>query len=381
MRTASHAESDAQALQEYFEQGLTRALTLGNRGPLRFGDDGAPDKTIMEGFAQYGFYVLESVIGAAELAELEADFLDILERAPITPDGTTDAHGRPALGLGLSIPAYNWCKPLSDPSGGTDQLDGRHPVKMFEPAPAAGLPEQVVQTILGPLQHSDAFLRLYGHPALLRLAAAINGEDFAPFQEGIIIKQPGEGKSFAWHQDGTTHWDTPDFTPVSHGINIMVQLYGSTPANGVWFVPGSQHAKADIGMLAERAGGNCLPDAVPLVCRPGDVAIANRQVLHGSFANTSADPRVTFSLGFQPRKSVIGVTGYPWEPDRPVRYDDAYVARRSEILGYAIDARSQHFPDEVPYSYRPHEAAGLHFRWNESARSAIRDYNRCDIRI
>jgi hypothetical protein len=381
MATTSYTESDPQALREYCEQGLERALGLGNRDPLRFAADGTPDPAILEAFAQYGFYVCEDVIGARELAELEADYLDILDRAPTAPGQSVDAHGRPALGLGLSIPAYHWSRPLADPSGGTDQAQGRHPVRMFEPEAAADIPEQVIQTILGPLQHSDAFLRLYGHPGLLRVAAAINGDDFVPFQEGILIKQPGEGRSFAWHQDGTTHWDTATFTPVSHGINIMAQLYGSTPANGVWFVPGSHLARADIRTLTEQAGVNCLPDAVPLVCRPGDVAIANRQVLHGSFANTSPDPRVTFSFGFQPRASVLGVTGYPWEPDRPVRYDEAYVAKRSEAIGYAIDARARHFPDEQPYTYRPHAEAGLRFRWNDGARDAIRDYNRFDIRI
>ncbi|MDG2005650.1 MAG: phytanoyl-CoA dioxygenase family protein [Novosphingobium sp.] len=381
MATTGSVESDAQALQEFFEQGRKRALTLDNRGGLQIGEDGTLDPSIMASFAEHGFYVFEGVIGLAELTELEVDFLNILDRAPTAPGETSDAQGRPALGLGLSIPAYNWGKPLGDPSGGTDQAQGRHPVKMFEPTPATDLPDQVVQTILGPLQHSDAFLRLYGHPGLLKLAAAINGEDFVPFQEGILIKQPGEGRSFAWHQDGTTHWDTPAFTSVSHGINIMAQLYASSPANGVWFLPGSQHARADIGALTERAGGNCLPDAVPLVCQPGDVAIANRQVLHGSFANTSPDPRVTFSFGFQPRRSVIGVEGYPWEPDRLVRYDEAYIAKRSEMIGYAVDARHQHFPDETPYIYRPHAEAGQHLRWNEIARGAIRDYNRLDIRI
>jgi hypothetical protein len=381
MATSPHSGSDWQAMQAYFDEGHERALALGNRGPLRFGPDGALDAAILDGFATHGFYVLEGVISPQELSRLEADYVEIMDRAPVTPDAATDAWGRPALGLDLAIPAYNWAKPLSDPSGGTSQLNGRHPVKMFEPAPGAGLPDQTVQTILGPLQHSDAFLRLYGHPGLLALAAAINGEDFVPFQEGIIIKRPGEGKSFAWHQDGITHWNAPGFTPVSHGINIMVQLYGSTSANGVWFVPGTQHALADIAALAEDAGGTCLPGAAPLVCKPGDVAIANRQVLHGSFANTSPDERVTFSMGFQPRASVLDVTGYVWSPDEPSLYDESYVAKRSEMIGYAIDARRQHFCEERPYEYQPHEDAGLHFRWNEGARVAIRDYNRYDIRI
>ncbi len=39
--------------------------------------------------------------------------------------------------------------------------------------------------------------------------------------------------------------------------------------------------------LAEAAGSDRLPDAVPLICEPGDVAITSRQAIHGSFANTS----------------------------------------------------------------------------------------------
>jgi hypothetical protein len=32
---------------------------------------------------------------------------------------------------------------------------------------------------------------LYGHPDLLGIAAALNGHDFAPFNEGIFTKDPG----------------------------------------------------------------------------------------------------------------------------------------------------------------------------------------------
>ena len=82
-------------------------------------------------------------------------------------------------------------------------------------------------------------LRVYGHPELLAVAAAINGADFTPFNEAMFIKEPGRGASVAWHQDGTTHWDSPDWDQGIHGFNFMAQLYGCTAANGVWVVPGS----------------------------------------------------------------------------------------------------------------------------------------------
>ena len=100
---------------------------------------------------------------------------------------------------------------------------------MTEPAPAADAPDEIVYLILGSLQFSTACLRVYGHPDLLGIAAAINGEDFVPFNEALFIKAPGLGASVAWHQDGVTHWDSPDWDAGIHGFNFMAQLYGCTP--------------------------------------------------------------------------------------------------------------------------------------------------------
>ena len=153
-------------------------------------------------------------------------------------------------------------------------------------------------------------LRVYGHPGLLAVAAAINGPDFTPFNEALFIKEPGRGASVAWHQDGVTHWQSPDWDQGVHGFNFMGQLYGCTAANGVWVVPGShKRGKADIRKLVADAGSERLPDAVPIIAAPGDVAITNRQALHGSFANTSKDWRVTLNMGFHRRRSVLGVKG------------------------------------------------------------------------
>lgn len=368
------------AMQAYFEQGLARAMALPNRGPLRF-ENGGLHPEIVAAYEEYGFYVLEGVIAPAELAELEADYLDIMERLPAGPGAKLDRHGRPALGADLDMPVAYWVKPLSDPQGGREEALGRHPVRMFEPTPAADAPEHVVQTIVGVLQFSEAFLRLYGHPEILRMVASINGEDFTPFQEGIIIKRPGEGGSFAWHQDGVTHWDSPEWSQHIHGLNLMIQLYRSTPANGVWFVPGTQRrGRADIRAMAERAGSGRLPDAVPLICGPGDLTISNRQVLHGSFANTSSDIRVTLSMGFHPRRSVVGVRGIHSQTLAPVTFDAEFVRRRSEMIGYAIDARRSHYPDETPFVYQPHAVNGETYHWDEAAREAVRDYNRYDLR-
>ena len=256
--------------------------------------------------------MFEGVLGAEELADIEADFKHILERLPVRKGAPLDRHGRPALAADNKATTLLWSRPLGDPAGGTDFANGRHPVKMFEPRPAAQAPEEIVYLILGSLQFSEAALRVYGHPQLLAVAAAVNGDDFVPFNEALFIKEPGLGASVAWHQDGITHWDSPAFDAGSHGFNFMAQLYGCTAANGVWVVPGSHALGArDIRAMVAASGSERLRDAVPLICKPGDVAMTNRQAVHGSFANTSPDWRVTVNFGFHRRRSVLGVTRRP----------------------------------------------------------------------
>ena len=90
----------------------------------------------------------------------------------------------------------------------------------------------------------------------------------------------------------------------------MGQVYGSTAVNGVWVVPGSQkRGRANIVKMVEDAGSERLPDAVPIICNPGDVVINSRQIIHGSFANTGYEPRVSVNFGFHKRSSVLNVHG------------------------------------------------------------------------
>ena len=374
------------AMTRYREAGTARARELGNRGPIRFAETADPPARpalhpdITEAYWRLGFYVFEGVLGEAELKGLERDLAEMLSRAPAARDADVDAEGRPALGAGCQARNLSWVRPLSDPLGGTDYAHGRHPVRMAEPVPPPGAPEHVLQLILGSLQFSEAALRLYGHPQLLAVAAAINGDDFTPFNEAVWIKQPGLGGSVAWHQDGWTHWNSPDLDAGTHGFNFMAQLYGCNASNGLWVVPGSHGSKADIKAMVESAGSDRLPEAVPLLCESGDVAICNRQIVHGSFANTSADVRVTFNFGFHRRRSVLGVTSGGIH--NPVaEYDEAYIHERSRLIQYAIDARRQRFPEETPYFYRPLADEAERYRWGPAAKADLKDYNLLDLGI
>jgi hypothetical protein len=373
--------ADEEAMQAYFRGGESKAKALGNRGPMRFTADGKLDPTILDSFLRTGFYIFEGVLGVEELVELRSELHDMLDRLPTKRGAAFDHRGRPALGADLPVSPLQWSKPLGDPLGGNAIASARYPVKMIEAKAAADLPEEIVYLIMGSLQFSPAALRVYGHPGLLAVAAAVNGDDFVPFSEATIVKKPGQGSSFAWHQDGLTHWDSPQWDLLTHGFNFMAQLYASTAANGVWFVPGSHtQRKLDIKAMIEAAGSNRLPNAVPLICNPGDVAISNRQVVHSSFPNITDDWRVTLNMGFHRRKSVIDVRARGI--DGTIRiYDAERVRKRSEMIGYAIDARRQRFPVEKPFAYRPHIENRESYQWSEKAREQIKGYNLLDLII
>lgn len=377
----------AAAMDSYAREREAQVSQLGVRGPLELGPDGRLHPDILAAYSEHGFYVFEDVINDDEVLELRAAVEDAIERAPVNPGADVDARGRPAIGRDHSIEPFLLTKPLSDPWGGTKLLAGRHPTQMTQPEADSSAPEYIVHLIFGMCMLMPAALRLYGHPGLLAAAASVNGDDFVPYNDAIFVKKPGLGASVGWHQDGATHWDNPNWHPDIHGFNFQVQLCPTTAANALWVIPGShRHGKADIKKLvADNDGSDMLPAAVPLVCGAGDVTIANRQIVHGSFANSSPDPRISITFGFHQRAAVLGVAGKlrltaTGTPD-PV-YDEQRIGDRAAVIALAIDARRQRFPDETPFRYEPFAGHEDQYRYDpEHAAEVLHDYNTHDIAI
>ncbi len=234
--TPTRAERAA-GMAAYQEEGQRLATEIGNRGRIRLTDDGRLHPDILAAHWRQGFYVFEGLIDGDKLAELRRDANEMLERAPVSPDAD------------VVFLMSSMCRAM--PSG----------------------------------------LRLYGHPHLLVIAAAINGDDFVPFNDAIFVKQPGLGGSVSWHQDGVTHWGSPDWDEGIHGFNFQVQLYPTTPASCLWVAPGTHKlGKIDIeARVRENGGSEQLPGALPLVCdarrrhhrQPPDAPRLVRQQLAG----------------------------------------------------------------------------------------------------
>ena len=254
---------------------------------------------------------------------------------------------------------------------------------MTQPAPESGAPEDVLYLLYGMCQTMDSALRLYGYPGLLAIAEAVNGADFVPYNDAIFVKQPGLGGSVAWHQDGVTHWDCAHWDAGIHGFNFQVQLYPCTAANGLWVMPGTHKTgRIDIKQRVKDNGDSeRLPGAFPLVCKAGDVTIVNRQMLHGSFANTSPDLRISITFGFHHRASVLRQkTALDVESDDI--YDEQRIFERSAVIAVAIDARREHHPQETSFRYHPFVGKEDDYRLtDETFRRVIQDYNVKDLAI
>ena len=378
---AAHYGDQREAMRAYLIDGQARALELENRGPALFTKDGQLSPVIKEAYSKIGFYVFENLINSEELADLRADISDMCAQFPESSGSDKTKDGNPAFNFDNRAPTLLWSKPLSDPFGGTAIAAGRHQIRLFEPTASQDAPSEVPFILLGPLQFSEACLRLYAHPILAQIAAAINGADFAPFHETLFFKEPGLGAAVSWHQDGNTHWDSPYFDEDIHGFNFMTQLYESTAVNGVWAVPGShKEGKVDIKRLVEDAGSERLPEAVPMICNAGDVIISNRQLLHGSFANTGFEPRITVNTGFHRRSSVLDIKGAGIHSEAVV-YDKVHIEKRSKVMGLAVNARRHRYPNEEPFMSTTIDSDLPEYKWREGALEKIKDYNLLDLSI
>ena len=379
LTAAQHAAS----LDAYQRDGAARAKAIGNRGLIRLDANDRLHPEILAAYNRHGFYVFEGAVDAPEVEQLRADVLNMIDRAPVAPDSSVDAKGRPALGLDYARSPYRLAKPLSDPFGGTAQLGGRHPHQMEQPKAADDAPEYVPFIMYSMCEAMPSGLRLYGHPDLLTIAEAINGPDFVPYNDAIFVKQPGLGASVSWHQDGVTHWDSPSWDSGIHGFNFQVQLFGASLANCLWVVPGTHKlGRIDINAKIQANGGSdTLPDALPLVCEAGDVTIVNRQLLHGSFANTSPDMRVSLTFGFHRRSSVLGAkAALRAESDEVL--DEERIFKRSSVVQLAIDARQQAYGHERRFEYKPFAHMQDDLRFNEeSFGRLIKNYFLSDLSI
>ena len=366
----STIEEDTRDWSEYSQDGYKKAMDLGNRGPLELDDSGKLIPSIIEAYQRTGFYVFTGVLDNGEVLELQRDFQDLLDNAPMAQEGKIDRKGRPVKFPGYYSLSYSSSDLFDAKDAGKNSVKG----------------EATVGLVSHPLMMMDSALRVYGHPSILSIASSVNGPDFVPFHEGIFYKQPSVGPATPWHQDGRTHWDENgysleqnDGSGKTHGFNLSVSWSRGTPENCLWVLPGSHrrwllHQGGKFPTVSAR-----LKSAVPMMLAPGDCGMVNRSSLHGSFPNLSDEKRITMVLGFHKRDSAVGATTTNVHAFRipgktkKITYSEEYVLERSRMIPLAIDARKQRYPKEASFEYQGSYIGNA--IWDEKTRAEISQEN------
>ena len=253
--------------------------------------------------------MLREFISGAEVQRLCDDVQRMIETGPIARGEAQNAHG--------------------------DEVSHAEDFKFTDVAPDV----QVLNRISHQLARSDVMLETYGNPSLLGAVESLYGEDFVPYAESIVIKLPGKGSPFAWHQDGSfMTGEQPE-----RGVNFGIYLYPSNEENGCLYVVPGSHRRGRVDLVSMvKEQGERLTDSIPVPVGPGDVIVHSRNLVHGSFSNTSDALRVTVYFGFLPREAVTGV------------YEELHINRRARVIPLAVQMRisSDVYSDEEAFDYK-----------------------------
>lgn len=153
-----------------------------------------------------------------------------------------------------------------------------------------------------------AFLR---HPVFAALCRQLLGDTVFQTWNQMIVKMPGTGGNFAWHQDGYYGAFNPDGSQTNdtgamsaqETLTFWVALTDSTVENGcLWALPG-QHTKGFLPHEWNEAGQEWVgtyatTEEIPVELKAGQVLVFTRLTPHRSGANTTDGPRVGYQIGF-----------------------------------------------------------------------------------
>ena len=173
---------------------------------------------------------------------------------------------------------------------------------------------------------SEALARLVKSPIYLEACRLLIGPDADLYYNQAVIKPPGVGRSFAWHQDSgyaitepleyITCWTAVSRTFVDNGC--------------IWVIPGS-HSGGLRRHVRDEKNSELVADvlaherAIPVEMEPGQVAIFSSLTLHRSGPNASREVRKGYVPQYHHPSAIRTDTGKPWGDLHPVLRNGAAV--------------------------------------------------------
>lgn len=160
---------------------------------------------------------------------------------------------------------------------------------------------------------------------LTSIAAAILDDEVYVHQSRINYKPALDGTGFAWHSDFET-WHAEDGMPDMRAVSMSIALTENTPFNGpVILVPGSHRmfvpcagttpddhyrqslVKQEVGTPAPTHLAHLMEEGgLEMPTGPaGSLLVFDCNVMHGSYANVSAAPRINLFLVYNATSNAL----------------------------------------------------------------------------
>lgn len=195
------------------------------------------------------------------------------------------------------------------------------------------------------IDKSDPMKALLGHPFILRSIEKLQGRNFIPTWDSMVLKMPDEGIIVPWHRDAEVPTGCTDPRPI---FNVDFYLDAADLATCLWVIPGSNKwSKEACKARIEQDGAErfSTEDAIPVPLEAGDAIFHDITVLHGSPAGDGNPLRRTVYYEFRP-----GEIEWDFGP-----HTREYLGLKQQMLLACLDRRAAapYAQDEKPFNYNP----------------------------
>lgn len=211
--------------------------------------------------------------------------------------------------------------------------------------------QQILKRIEYVIDKSDPMKALLGHPFILRSVEKLQGRNFIPTWDSMVLKAPNEGVIVPWHRDAAVPEGCEDKRPI---FNVDFYLDEADLQTCLWVIPASnQWTKAESDARCAQPGFST-EDAIPVPMQPGDVILHNIEVLHGSPAGDGNPLRRTVYYEFRPGEIEAEFGPHTLE----------YLPIKQQVLLDCIQRRqaASYAQGETPYVYKPNGAFAVRSR-------------------
>lgn len=188
----------------------------------------------------------------------------------------------------------------------------------------------------------EANRALLAHPFILRSVEKLQGPNFIPTWDSLVVKVPDQAASVPWHRDASVPTGCTHTQPI---FNVDFYLDAADLKSCLWVIPGSNHWEAAAADERCSRPGFDFTDAVPVPMNPGDVIFHNIQLLHGSPEGEGNALRRTVYYEFRAGEIEAEFGPHTLE----------YLALKQHMLVECIGLRKQtaYTTSEQHFDYRP----------------------------